>query len=96
MRFYEPDSGDIFIGGKNIKEINIKLMRRKIGVVFQQPFLFAETLYKNMVLGNDDLNVVMIKKYLEICNCNEFVYKNEQGLDQYTGFEGCLYSGGQK
>jgi hypothetical protein len=34
-----------------------------------------------MMLGNNDLNIVMIKQYLEICNCEEFVYKSEQGLN---------------
>lgn len=52
MRFYDPDSGEIFIDGVNIKDYNLKWLRSKIGYVGQEPALFSGSIRENLLLAN--------------------------------------------
>ena len=95
-RFYDTDSGSVFLNGKNVRDIREKDLRSSIGVVPQKAVLFQGTLRDNMKWGNDDATDEQIYKALDIAQAREFVDKKGEGLDLPIEQEGRNLSGGQK
>jgi len=56
MRYYDPDSGTIYLDGVDLREINLEWLRSQIGYVGQEPVLFATTIKQNMVLGKENVS----------------------------------------
>jgi ATP-binding cassette subfamily B (MDR/TAP) protein 1 len=96
MRYYDCNNGSITINGKNIREINIQNLRRKIGYVGQEPILFAMTIEDNIKLANSRLTEGEIVDALKKANAWDFVQKMEKGIKTYVGSGGTQLSGGQK
>ncbi|EYE89108.1 multidrug ABC transporter ATP-binding protein [Fervidicella metallireducens AeB] len=95
-RFYEVDSGSIFIDGKDIRDIKIKSLRENIGIVQQDVFLFAGTIYENIAYGRLDATRDEIIAAAKAANAHEFIMELEDGYDTYIGERGVKLSGGQK
>lgn len=98
-RFYDPSQGQILIDDVDIREYNITFLRSRLGMVQQQPVLFADTIRANMLLGVDNATTVsdeVLLDCLQRCNAREFVMKLEKGLNEYVGSLGEKLSGGQK
>ena len=95
LRFYETTSGNIYIDGVNIKEINLKNLRSLFGVVRQEPSLFNGTLEYN-IKYNSEANKEKILEALELSNSKEFVDQDPEGLNRDVGNRGEKLSGGQK
>lgn len=95
-RFYEVDSGRILIDGKDIKDIKIKSLREKIGIVQQDVFLFAGTIYENIAYGRLDAKRDEIIAAAKAANAHEFIMELEDGYETYIGERGVKLSGGQK
>ncbi len=68
MRYYDPTNGGIFINDVNMKDVDIKKFRRKIGYVGQEPVLFSMTIAENLRLSNPDLTDEQIEKILRKAN----------------------------
>lgn len=95
LQFIKPTEGDIFIGDINIKEIDTKWLRDKIGYVTQQPFLFSDTIKNNICYGNDKLNDIEIEKIANISRLT-YVDKLDDKYETIIGERGVGLSGGEK
>ncbi|KAL3521738.1 hypothetical protein ACH5RR_019887 [Cinchona calisaya] len=95
-RFYDPEKGEIFIDNSNIKELDLKFLRRNIGLVSQEPSLFAGTIKDNIKVGKMDADDVQIQHAAILANADFFINQlPEQYLTQ-VGQGGLQLSGGQK
>lgn len=96
LRFYDIDNGNIFIDKKNIKEMSIEFLRSQISLVTQNIFLFADSIYNNIVLHNKNINkekVIVAAKKIGIHN---FIMKLPGGYDYNVKERGVMLSEGQK
>jgi len=95
-RFYDVDSGEICIDGKNIKEIKKSDLRGLIGLVPQDSLLFNETIQTNITLSNKNISKNKILEASKISNSYEFIEKLDNSFDTNVGSFGGNLSGGQK
>ncbi|EGE85851.1 ABC a-pheromone efflux pump AtrD [Blastomyces dermatitidis ATCC 18188] len=99
MRFYAPTSGDIFIDGTPLRNLNIDWIRNNITLVQQQSFLLNETLFKNIAFGSRDYQSISKDKILaclSFASLDETVRNLPDGLDTMVGDGGSAFSGGQR
>lgn len=94
-RFYEIQKGEILLDGVNIKEINIRSLREKIGTILQDPFLFARTIKDNIQL-NKNLSDEEIYHALNLCSAQSFIEGLPNGIEEVSNERGNSYSAGQK
>ncbi|MFU0824149.1 ABC transporter ATP-binding protein [Clostridium sp.] len=95
-RFYEVTEGDIFIDGKNIKDLTLESLRRNIGIVQQDVFLFTGTIKENILYGNPDASDEEVIEAAKNANIHDFIMNLPDGYDTYVGERGIKLSGGQK
>jgi len=95
-RFYDIDSGNITIDELDIKDYTIESLRKNIGIVQQDVFLFAGTIKENIAYGNLDASDKEIETAARLANAHEFIMTMENGYDTYIGERGVKLSGGQK
>ncbi|KAJ5776063.1 uncharacterized protein N7511_001074 [Penicillium nucicola] len=95
LRFYGPTEGRVLINGKDIKGMNAKSLRRKIGVVSQEPVLFSGTIADNISYGLPNASRSEIVAAARKANC-QFISDFPDGLDTHVGARGAQLSGGQK
>ncbi|XP_037946899.1 multidrug resistance protein homolog 49-like [Teleopsis dalmanni] len=96
QRFYDPLSGTVQLDGINIKDLNVSWLRSQIGVVGQEPVLFATTIEENIRYGTVSASVEDIQKAARMANCHDFISKLPNGYDTLVGERGAQMSGGQK
>ena len=96
MRFYEPDSGAIYIDGKNIKDIHQNSLRDIIAYVPQDVYLFNKTIKENISLACPDASDEEIKQAAKVAIADGFIKRLEQGYDTNVGERGVQLSGGEK
>lgn len=96
MRFYEPDSGAIYIDGKNIKDIHQNSLRDIIAYVPQDVYLFNKTIKENISLACPDASDEGIKQAAKVAMADGFIKRLEQGYDTNVGERGVQLSGGEK
>ncbi|MCL2403073.1 MAG: ABC transporter ATP-binding protein/permease [Coriobacteriia bacterium] len=95
-RMRDVTEGEIFYDGKNIKEFDIKSLRRAIGYVTQTPMLFNDSIYDNLTYGLDfEPSEAQIREALEAAHAT-FVYDLPSGLDAQLGDRGVRFSGGER
>jgi len=95
-RFFDVDAGMITIDGINVKDYKIKSLRKKIGIVPQETFLFGGTVLENIRYGNQQASVEEVIEAAKKANAHEFIEKLEQGYETEIGERGVKLSGGQK
>ncbi|KAL3754342.1 hypothetical protein ACJRO7_001557 [Eucalyptus globulus] len=95
-RFYDPQDGEVLIDGINLKEFQLKWIRSKIGLVSQEPVLFACSIKDNIAYGKEGATLEEIKAAAELANAAKFIDKLPEGLDTMVGEHGTQLSGGQK
>ena len=95
-RFFDVDAGMITIDGINVKDYKIKSLRKKIGIVPQETFLFGGTVLENIKYGNQQASVEEVIEAAKKANAHEFIEKLEQGYETEIGERGVKLSGGQK
>ncbi|EYC17794.1 hypothetical protein Y032_0029g1873 [Ancylostoma ceylanicum] len=96
LRFYEQTSGQIFIDDVPLKDLNIKYLRTIVGVVSQEPALFADTVENNIKLGRSDISWEEMETCCKMANAHEFIMGLSQGYKTRIGEGGVQLSGGQK
>ena len=94
MRFYDADEGNIYIDGRDIRTFDKKELRRRFGVVFQNDFLFSDTV-RNNVDFHRGISDGELEKALEFAQA-DFVFGNDEGLNYGLAAKGAYFSGGQK
>lgn len=95
-RFYEASEGNILIDGKNIKDIKMKSLRKNIGVVQQDVYLFAGSIMDNIRYGQMEATKEEVIKAAKAANAHDFIMELPEGYDTYIGQRGIKLSGGQK
>ncbi|CAO1947845.1 unnamed protein product [Urochloa humidicola] len=95
-RFYDPQAGEVLIDGINIKSLRLGWIRRKIGLVSQEPLLFMTSIKDNIRYGKEDATIEEIKRAVELANAANFIDKLPNGYDTLVGQRGAQLSGGQK
>jgi ATP-binding cassette subfamily B multidrug efflux pump len=95
-RFYEYNKGEILLDGVNIREYDLNELRRNIGIVLQDVFLFSETLEKNISMFNDKINADMIFSGAEKIGAKTFLENLPGGLNYNPGERGVTLSAGQR
>lgn len=96
MAFYEPEKGEILIGGKNITELNPRNVRENIAYISQDVFLFSDSIKNNLTLGNQSITMEEIEKACKLSMADEFIQKMPMGYNTLLGENGHDLSGGQK
>ncbi|GFO24716.1 multidrug resistance protein 1 [Plakobranchus ocellatus] len=96
QRFYDPSQGKIMIDGIDLRDLNIKWLRRHIGVVSQEPVLFATTIAENIRYGKEDVTMDEIIQACKNANAYDFIMNLPQKFETLVGERGAQLSGGQK
>lgn len=96
LRLYDIQKGEILVGGKDIKKLQIEFLRSLIGYVPQKAMLFSGTIKQNLMYGKKDATQEEIEKALEISQSKEFVNSLKNGIEEEVSQGGTNYSGGQK
>ncbi len=95
-RFYDVSSGYISIDGKDIRDLTLESLRRNVGIVHQDTFLFSATIRENISYGKPGATLDEIKKAAKIAQLHDFVMSLPEGYDTWVGERGITLSGGQK
>ena len=95
-RFYEVTDGKIYLDGIDIKNITLKSLRKQIGIVQQDVFLFAGSIKENIAYGKPNATDEEIIKAAKLSEIHEDILKMPQGYDTLVGERGIKLSGGQK
>ncbi|KGL73136.1 Bile salt export pump [Tinamus guttatus] len=96
QRFYDPSEGMITLDGHDIRSLNIQWLRSQIGIVEQEPVLFATTIAENIRYGRDEATMEEIIKAAKEANAYNFIMDLPQQFDTHVGEGGSQMSGGQK
>ncbi|KAM0876029.1 hypothetical protein ACQ4PT_036431 [Festuca glaucescens] len=96
LRFYEPSKGKVLVDGKDIRDYNLKRLRRQIGLVQQEPILFNLSIRENISYGNEGVSEAEIVEAAMQANIHEFISSLSTGYDIVVGDKGSQLSGGQK
>jgi len=95
-RFYDVDSGVISVDGHPIKKLKLSPLRRQIGIVMQEPFLFNGTILENIRYGSPDKTFDEVVRAAGAARAHEFIVDKEDGYDTVVGEGGASLSGGEK
>ncbi|GIN57490.1 ABC transporter ATP-binding protein [Lederbergia ruris] len=95
-RFYEAESGEVLVDGRNVKDYSLKALRGNIGFVLQESFLFSSTIKANIAYGRPDASMEDIIDAAKRADAHEFITQMPDGYDTVLGERGLGLSGGQK
>lgn len=96
MRFYDPQKGQVLLDGRNIREIEIESLRRQIGLVSQDTFLFHASIRENILYGRPKASQESVERAAALAHANEFIEQLPKKYDTIVGDKGCRFSGGQQ
>uniref|UniRef100_A0A8C8RQA6 ABC-type xenobiotic transporter n=1 Tax=Pelusios castaneus TaxID=367368 RepID=A0A8C8RQA6_9SAUR len=96
QRFYDPVHGEITLDGRDIRTLNIKWLRENIGLVSQEPVLFAATIAENIRYGREDITDSEIEEAAKEANAFDFISTLPDTFNTMVGERGVQLSGGQK
>ncbi len=94
-RFYEIQKGEILLDGVNIKDINLRSLRKNIGTILQDPFIFAKSIKENITLS-ENLSDEQVLEAIKLSSAEEFVNSLPNGIEEISHERGSSYSAGQK
>ena len=95
-RFYDPLAGRVILDGVDVRNYELSDLRRNIGVVFQESFLFSDTIAHNIAFGHPEVCQEQIAKAAKIAAAHTFIMETEQGYETLVGERGVGLSGGQR
>ena len=95
-RFYDPQSGSVRIDGIDLRELSVEELRRNIGLVFQENFLFSDTIRSNIAFGHPEASQAQIERAARIAAAHGFITEMPHGYDTFLGEGGVNLSGGQR
>ena len=95
-RFYDATSGHVRIDGRDVKTVTLESLRRAIGIVQQDVYLFSGTVYENILYGRPDATRAEVEQAAKLAGAHEFISALHSGYDTYVGERGVKLSGGQK
>ena len=95
-RFWDIDAGDIMINGTSIKDVPLKNLLENISMVFQNVYLFKDTIYNNIIMGRPDATKEEVIEAAKKARCYDFIMSLPDGFDTMVGEGGASLSGGEK
>lgn len=95
-RFYDPEKGMVTMGGEDIRAMDPEALLRKVSMVFQDVYLFQDTIEGNIRFGRSDATHEEIEEAARLARCHDFILKLPQGYDTMVGEGGSTLSGGEK
>ncbi len=95
-RFYDPQRGRILADGRDLRELDLDAYRRQIGIVYQESFLFSNTVAANIAFGNPHATQAQIEQAARVASAHEFISELPQGYLTVLGESGVDLSGGQR
>ncbi|MEH1941354.1 MAG: ABC transporter ATP-binding protein [Nostoc sp.] len=95
-RFYDPEVGQIFIDGVDIRDVKLHSLRRQIGIVPQETIMFSGTIAQNIAFGQDIFDIKAVKEAAKIANAHEFISQLPEAYKTWVGERGVNLSGGQR
>ncbi len=95
MRFYDCDSGGVYISGRDVRSLDREVLRKKFGVVFQNDMIFNDTLYENISFGRN-LEPEKVQRAARTANIADYIESLPEGYDYRADIKGANLSGGQK
>ncbi|CAA2974912.1 ABC transporter B family member 15-like [Olea europaea subsp. europaea] len=96
QRFYDPLNGEVLLDGVSIDKLQLKWLRSQMGLVSQEPALFATTIKENILFGKEDASFEEVIEVAKASNAHNFITQLPQGYDTQVGERGVQLSGGQK
>ena len=96
LKFYRPNSGDVYLNGKAYEKLDHQFIRNNISLVFQENELFSTTIAQNVAYGTTGATKKQIEQSLKLANAWDFVQRFPKKLDSLVGERGVRLSGGQK
>ncbi len=96
LRIYDPEKGNIYLDGKDLKEWNVETLRRSIAYVPQESYMFSMSIRENLMLGNPDASEEELVEACKLADVWKDIEKLPDGLDTLVGERGVNLSGGQK
>ncbi|XP_061581072.1 iron-sulfur clusters transporter ABCB7, mitochondrial [Cololabis saira] len=96
FRFYEPQQGNIYIAGQNIRDISLDSLRKALGVVPQDAVLFHNTIFYNLQYGNINATPEEVYKVARLAGLHDAILRMPHGYDTQVGERGLKLSGGEK
>jgi len=95
-RFYDPRAGRILADGQDLRELDLDAFRRQIGIVYQESFLFSNTVAANIAFGHPQATMEQIKRAARIASAHDFISALPHGYETVLGEAGVDLSGGQR
>ena len=96
LRFYDPDAGSVHLDSNDLRQLNLCWLRRQLGLVSQEPALFATTLAENIGFGAEGASQEAIEAAAQAANAHGFISELPDGYKTFIGERGVQLSGGQK
>jgi ATP-binding cassette, subfamily B, bacterial len=95
-RFYDVESGRVLVDGVDVRDVTLASLRREIGVIPQDPFLFSTTVRENIAFGRPEMTDAEVERVARLAQAHEFVERLPQGYETVIGERGITLSGGQR
>jgi ATP-binding cassette subfamily B protein len=95
-RFYDVDEGRVLVDGADVQDLALEDLRRAVGVVLQEPFLFRGTIHDNITYGRRDASPEQVLAAAKAANAHKFIMRHPLGYDTYIGERGAGLSGGER
>lgn len=95
-RFYDPDAGAVFIDGHDVRQLQLKSLRRNVGLMFDEPILFSASVAENIAYGRPGAPREEIERAARQAGAHEFITRLAQGYETVIGERGYTLSGGQR
>jgi len=95
-RFYDVDAGRITLDGVDVRDLRVRELRRAVGIVFEETFLFADTVRGNIAFADPDSSDTLVRRAAELAGAHEFIAALPKGYDTLIGEHGYSLSGGQR
>jgi len=96
LRFYDPDEGRVAVDGVDVRDVKLQSLRRWVGYVPQEPFIFSGTIFDNIALGNPGATLEEVVKAAEVAKIHSFIASLPKGYQTVVGERGIDLSGGQR
>jgi ABC-type multidrug transport system fused ATPase/permease subunit len=95
-RFYDVQTGSVAVDGQDVRKITLASLRREIGVIAQDPFLFSATVRENIAFGRPEATDDDVRRAAQLAQAHEFIEELPDGYDTVIGERGITLSGGQR
>ena len=95
-RFYDPTEGRVTVDGVDVRDVSLASLRRNVGMVQQDVFLFADSIRDNIAYGREDADMDLIVQAAQVAQLHEFIESQHDGYEAAVGERGTTLSGGQR